>query len=118
MEIEFISYDGSFPNLCSGQLKLRINGRLCVFGINLDKFYTGAAGNWEAIDKINKFYLPRFWTSGGTAYIDHKGDEHVGSGPWELMDVEFLPKSLQPHAQELIDVFNENVPWGCCGGCI
>lgn len=38
--IEFVSYDGKYPNLCSGQLVLKINGQVRVgilFGyINVD----------------------------------------------------------------------------------
>lgn len=93
--VKFISYTGAFPNLCSGALTLEVNGRRYVF----DTFET------------------TFWRSGGMCYIDGNYDEHIEYGEWQI-DKEYLPKELQEYADEIKTVFNENVPYGCCGGCI
>lgn len=58
--VEFVSYDGAYPNLCTGQLVLKINGR---------------------------------WS------ID-------------------LPEDLEPLRKEIEECINENIPHGCCGGCV
>ena len=93
--VEFVSYSGSFPNLCSGTLVLRINGKEVSFGPCNHKF----------------------WFSGGNCGFDIMGNEAVTQGEWELWEDEIPPK-YRKYAQEMIDVFNANVPFGCCGGCI
>lgn len=66
-QVEFISYDGAYPNLCSGLLVLKING------------------------KVKEF--PRYCLhSGGSVWFDDNWDEHVESGPWSID----LPKDLEP----------------------
>ena len=97
MIIEFVSYDGKYPNLCSGTLTLRIDGQYVKFA-EFD-------GDYD-----------RFWCSGGCAYFNRNYDASTTTGPWE-MEIEYLPDHLKMHAQELIDIFNDNVTHGCCGGC-
>ena len=88
-QIEFISYDGAYPNLCSGLLVLKING------------------------KVKEF--PRYCLhSGGSVWFDDNWDEHVESGSWSID----LPKDLEALRQEIEKCINENIPHGCCGGCI
>lgn len=98
-KVKFISYDGSYPNLCSGTLVLEINGKNEVFGLGLDDGH------------------PQFWDTGGSVWFDEDWDEHVETGRWRLISSN-LPDYLKSYASEMIDVFNKNVPWGCCGGCI
>ena len=107
MKIEFLSYDGHFPNLCSGELILRIDGKIHSF------YYRNALKD----DRDPEFMHSAFWSSGGTAYIDDESIEHVDYGPWTF-NVDRLPDFLKPHATEVFDVFSANVPEGCCGGCI
>ena len=35
--VEFVSYDGAYPNLCAGQLVLKINGQVREFSRVSDK---------------------------------------------------------------------------------
>lgn len=87
-QVEFISYDGAYPNLCSGLLVLKING------------------------KVKEF--PRYCLcSGGGVWFDDNWVEHVESGPWSID----LPKDLEPLREEIEKCINENIPHGCCGGC-
>ena len=88
-QVEFISYDGTYPNLCSGLLVLKING------------------------KVKKF--PRYCLhSGGGVWFDDNWCGHIESGPWSID----LPKDLEPLRVEIEKCINENIPHGCCGGCI
>lgn len=34
------------------------------------------------------------------------------------IDVNKIPEQFRKYATEINEVFNDNVPWGCCGGCI
>ena len=102
MKIEFISYDGRFPNLCSGILTLRIDGGEKTFGSS----YRGDTD------------YPRFWHSGGACGFNSDWSEsYTETEPWEI-DTNELPDELKQYAEELIDIFNNNVPYGCCGGCL
>lgn len=100
--IEFVSYTGRFPNLCTGDLTLRIDGEEVVFD-----------------GKQN----PRFWTSGGRCYMTHEDyGDYVYRDKWELIDVEHL-EDLDPKyidmLDDMLDVMNtSNVQYGCCGGCL
>lgn len=96
--VKFISYDGEYPNLCRGTLILEVNGREYKFspykvGVDNDTFQA-------------------FWRSGGGFNEDY----HPFKQEWEI-DVSKLPSELQSYACEIDQVFNENVPYGCCGGC-
>ena len=95
MTIEFKSFTGKYPNLCTGDLTLLIDGKEVTFGsAGCDYRY--------------------FWVTGGS--VDCKSDS-VSKGPWALSD-KYLPTHLKPFGQQLIDVFNNNVKQGCCGGCL
>ena len=95
MDIEFVSYDGGDWAWCNGTLILRINGKEVSFGSN------GCDHD-------------RFWSSGGSTSWD---PEEITEGPWQIWKDD-LPEYLQPYAKEIEELFNENVEWGCCGGCI
>jgi len=100
MEIKFLEYSGAWPNLCSGVLVLQIDGEVYTFG---------ERAPYE--DETRQF--PRFWSSGGSVNWD---PEEIVTDEWRFDGG--LPDFLKGHEQELIDLFNSNVIWGCCGGCI
>lgn len=87
--VEFISYDGAYPNLCSGTLVLKVNGE--------------------------KRELSNCLISGGSVSFDDDWNECVTDGAWDICD---LPKDLKPYKNEIVECINENIPWGCCGGCV
>lgn len=101
-KIKFISYDGHYPNLCSGVLTLDIDGEIVTFG------YEHGKNNYS-----------QFWRSGGNCgFLDDNYDEtYCNIGEWEL-DKTQLPDKYKNIGKELIQVFNKNVEWGCCGGCL
>ena len=90
--VEFISYDGKWPNLCSGVLTIKVNGTL--------------------------YELENVMVSGGCImggpHTDW--DMRTEQGPWTV-DLEEYPE-LKPYEKEIAMVVNDNVPYGCCGGCI
>ena len=102
MNIDFISYDGTYPNLCRGTLVLEIDGKTYTFG----------GYNY---DNVTSF--PRFWSSGGSVWFTPDWDANVSSGRWIINEDE-LPDFLKPYSEQLSDIFNEFVDYGCCGGCI
>ena len=114
-KIKFVSYDGKYPNLCSGILVLEIDNQ--------------------------KIYGKYCLSSGGSAGVDFSGEEseeYCTEGPWEVKFDEFWKNPIdsddwnfyQNNEKILEDFFsdedrkkitelvNENVEWGCCGGCI
>lgn len=103
MEIKFVSYTGRYPNLCSGVLTLLINGREATFG-----------PEWKGAE------YPIFWKSGGSCGFtgEHYTDEYVNSGKWEWWGHYEELEKFRPYKNELMEIFNANVPHGCCGGCL
>lgn len=101
MEIKFVSYNGKYPCLCSGILTLNIDGKDITFG-----------------SLYGEPDYDRFWVSGGSCgFTGDYSDSVVTTGPWEIKK-EYLPDFLKEHADKLIEIFNENVEYGCCGGCL
>lgn len=86
--VKFVSYNGKYPNLCSGELVVCINNEEVNFGCCL--------------------------TSGGNVWFDNKWMEHVEEGEWIVS----VPDEYREYEEEITDVVNASVPYGCCGGCI
>ncbi len=91
-DIQFISYDGKWPNLCSGNLVFSVNGQkrevkyaLCSGG--------GITQDWDTY-------------SGAWSIIPIDADELVFN---DFTESDF---------KVLTDLVNENIEHGCCGGCI
>lgn len=113
MNIKFVNYTGSYPNLCRGVLTLNINGQITKFGHNISSY------NWSKGRYEDDYYEP-FWTSGGCVRLDDDGNYQSETANWELkynVDAT-LPEWLKPYKEQLLEVFNANVRHGCCGGCI
>lgn len=86
-KVEFVSYDGAFPNLCSGTLVIKVNGV--------------------------EYALKDCLDSGGCVSIID-GDEIIEDGEWRV----YVPEELSRYQKQITKCVNENVPWGCCGGCL
>jgi hypothetical protein len=86
-----IKYDGSYPNLCSGTLKVTIGSTKWVFPSHC-------------------------LSSGGYVHFDDDWNEDVGEGPWTICQ---WPKGFpEEYKERVIDAVNSKITWGCCGGCI
>lgn len=107
--VEFISYTGRYPNLCSGVLTLKIDGEICHFGHELDSY------NYNE-DKYDDDNYDKFWCSGGKVSFSGEYGYDVSEGEWEI-DVNELPEKFRKYASEIDYTFNANVEHGCCGGC-
>lgn len=85
--LEFVSYNGEYPNLCSGILKIKLDGKIIIF--------------------------PRFCLlSGGRVYMN----KHFEKGEWTIVKFpDNFPEELKSYVEKLV---NENVDFGCCGGCV
>lgn len=92
--VKFISYTGKYLCLCSGILTLEIDGKKVRFGYGT----------------LND----PFWVSGGGLNPNYEG---AYQGEWKIDD-DGIPEEYRKYAREIDEVFNENVEWGCCGGCI
>lgn len=86
--VKFISYSGEYPNLCSGTLVLEVDGK--------------------------KRELSRALCSGGSVRFDENWNASVTHGSWSVD----LPEDFEPYRKEIEELVNDNVPHGCCGGCI
>lgn len=96
--VEFVSYDGSYPNLCGGLLILKVNGKEYQF---------------HPYKRCQDAQIHReFWQSGGGFDLDYRPYR----GEW-IIDIDKLPEELKPYAYDIDRIFNENVKFGCCGGC-
>ncbi len=94
--VEFINYTGKWPCLCHGILTLKIDGVYVKFGNK---------------NEDPEVQFPSFWISGGECSM-----ESVEENPW-IIDAEEIPEKYRKYAREFDEVFNENVEYGCCGGC-
>lgn len=89
--VSFVSYDGAYPNLCSGTLILAVDGVSIQFP------------SWCL-------------SSGGSVSFDEDWNEDVTEGEWGVSDwPEDFPDELK---DEALSVINENIHYGCCGGCV
>jgi hypothetical protein len=103
--VKFISYTGKYPNLCSGILTVNIDGQKLTFG---------------SYGKDTIF--PKIWCSGGSVRFDKNCNAYVTKGAWECLycssDINKFPPIVSNNIEDIIKVMNENVPHGCCEGCI
>lgn len=89
--IEFVSYDGRYPCLCMGTLVIRVNGKT--------------------------YRLKNALVSGGDVLSNHDfSDMWTVKGEWRVALYDY--PELEPYKEEIARVVNENVEYGCCGGCI
>ena len=90
--VEFVSYDGKYPNLCAGVLILKVN----------DTVYTFAKHSLQS--------------GGSTYFTNHYRNSHINEGDWDIVQ---WPSNFPEGAQEKAKaVVNDNVQHGCCGGCL
>ena len=108
--IEFVNYEGEGCNWCSGVLTLKIDGVEYKFGHNSLKYCWKC--NKYLDEDPEKPNFDRFWESGG--HLDE--DYHPVKAEW-VIDYSKIPAQFQKYAFEFDRIFNENVEWGCCGGC-
>ncbi len=88
--MKFISYSGSMPCLCVGDLIVEHGNTLWTFSL----------------------------ISGGSVTFDDDWNEEVAEGCWSV-DTYRIPDGFPPGLVEAVEsLANENIPLGCCGGCV
>lgn len=87
-----IEYDGKYPNLCSGKLVVYIGKEKWEF----PKYCLLSGGNVYQDDD--------------GYYVTEEGEWYINKWPKEFLDDDGL-KML------VMDVINDEIPLGCCGGC-
>ncbi len=87
-----VRYNGAYPNLCSGQLSIIVDG-------------------------ASEYIFPDYClSSGGSVWFDSEWSEHVESGEWSICKwPENFPEDLKP---EVTYAVNSHISQGCCGGCV
>ena len=118
--VKFISYDGKYPTLCMGVLTVEIDGKEYKFGHHFEN-YVYKTNSYS--DEVNQKNFDEFWKSGGCVKRNKRYDMWSEKEPWELNESynnvdENHPQFIIDILPELLKVFNENVEFGCCGGCI
>jgi hypothetical protein len=89
-ELTFVSYDGNYPNKCSGTLVLALDGVEVVFP---------------------KYSL----SSAGCISFGGYRNEEVREGRWTIPEFpEGFPDNLKSQA---VDLVNSYIGGDCCGGC-
>lgn len=117
--------DNEYPNLCSGLLIVSIDGvkyALCPY---MNHFWNEKNRRSILEDaSIIKVYGFHMISGGSCPYNDETEDYEVESGEWDI-DVDYLKYEngvrfvlSDRQKQELKVCVNENVEYGCCGGCI
>ena len=85
-EVKFVSYDGGYPNLCSGALVLSLAGKDVEF--------------------------PNYcMSSGGTVIRTEDGDMDITEGPWEIID---WPEERKQIAESVVNSNVVQGCWGGC----
>jgi hypothetical protein len=90
-KVKFVSYDGKYPNLCSGTLVLEVNGKTYKWGNHSGIIY-----------------------SGGGLLHNYEG---TYNGEWNV-DYAKINDEIKDYAEAIDACINENITYGCCGGCI
>jgi len=86
-----IEYDGEYPNLCRGNLRVKTLSDSWVF---------------PACCMV----------SGGEVSFDDDWHEDVTGGPWTINEwPEGFPKDLK---EKVLEEINDSIDHGCCGGCV
>ena len=91
MKVQFVSYDGDYPNLCSGTLVMKVGRKKWTFPSHS-------------------------LSSGGNVCFDDDWEESVDDGEWTIHE---WPEGYPEEAKEAtVEAVNTNISWGCCGGCV
>ncbi len=92
--VNFVNYTGKYPSLCDGDLIIDVNNVRYIL---------------KSKDIMN--------TGGACYFTNNYSESHIEENEW-LVNYEKLPDELKSYACEIDRVINENIPFGCCGGCL
>ena len=104
--IEFVSYDGEYPHLCTGTLVLSIDGK--EYGFNC--LCSGGSVEYEEDDYVvytGEWKLDHTEISKGIYVLEAYNNKYPH-------DVTFSEDEIA----YITSLVNQEVEQGCCGGCI
>lgn len=114
--IEFVSYDGEYPNLCRGTLIIRLKEYVEDFSCDEAEDFDSSIE--EKHVEFKEYRLDNVLESGGgCGFRNDYSDDYCYQGEWDI-DEYYLPDELKPFKEEIKKIVNKNVTWGCCGGCL
>ena len=88
-----VDYNGKYPNLCSGVLRVEVSGIWYNFGQHV-------------------------LHSGGSVSFDEDWCEHVAHGDWTIDDEDWPINFPMELREATLEEINSVIPHGCCGGCV
>jgi hypothetical protein len=112
--IEFVSYNGEYPNLCSGDLVLRVYNTVDSFDCSTVENFSEEGSD---LQDYKEYTFDHILSSGGSCSYDNNGDDICYHGDWTIEEYN-LPDELKPYKKKIEELVNDNVPKGCCGGCL
>lgn len=87
-----ISYDGKYPNFCRGNLTVHIGTKVW----NFPRYCLSSGGHIEFDEEIS--------------------DWKIYYGPWIICT---WPTDFPENLKDAVtNAVNDQIPFGCCGGCI
>lgn len=114
--IEFVSYDGEWPNLCRGTLIIRVKEYVEDFSCDEAEDFESSIEEKHA--EFKEYEFKNILRTGGSCdFSDDYRQSHIDQEPWWIYKSD-LPDELKPYKKKIEEVINENIPWGCCGGCL
>lgn len=90
-----------------GMLTIKVNGCKMTFGGCLDDKLNYVTGDYSS-----------FCSTSGCVRCNSEGVFDVEHGEWYYDGYTKLPDVIKDNIDEVMELFNEHVPYGCCGGCI
>lgn len=106
--IKLVSYDGAYPNLCSGILTVEINGEIERFDYCLESRVGHNGCRCEKyLHQGNWVFDPKFNNSGG----------HSPEPDFYYFKRQAKKPMTESTRREIERVINNTLPHGCCGGC-
>ncbi len=88
-----LEYDDAYPNLCSGRLIIYIDDTRYDFGYDC-------------------------LSPDGDVDFGEDGSEIVTEGPWNIKSDSIPSNFPKDRLSELMNLINDEIERGCCGGCV
>ena len=91
--MKFISYDGEYPNLCSGTM---------------------------IVEKKNgtKLKIKGLRSCGCAGFNNADLEEYIEKGAWSIDKDQEWGTLSKKELKKITELANDNIECGCCGGCI
>ena len=118
--VQFDTYHGRYVEISAFALhNIDVSLRRIAKSLEAMAGKTKEFWGWEKEDELAEY--PSFWVSGGCCGFDGDYSEsYVCPGDWEMEDgihEKDYPNEIWNLLPKILELMNDNVPCGCCGGC-